>query len=134
MKITTTNKKISGTLLISLTDVIFLLLIFLMLVSNFVNQTGIRVRLPGSTSSAQQTYKTLDVIYKSPQEIQVFKIKMSLAEFKIVLPSLYKSPDQTVRLVADRDTSLQELISFMDIIRQAGFEKISIATYKQVSK
>jgi biopolymer transport protein ExbD len=130
MKVNTTHKRISATYLTSLTDVIFLLMIFLLLASNFITQTGINVKLPGSSSGMQQTLKTIEVVYKQNNEIILNNILMDIEQFKDILPTYYTNEDQAVRLIADKNVTLQDVISVMDIIRNSGFEKITIATYK----
>lgn len=130
MKVNTTHKRISATYLTSLTDVIFLLMIFLLLASNFITQTGINVKLPGSSSGMQQTIKVIEVVYKRNNEIILNNILMDLDQFKDILPTYYTSEEQAVRLIADKDITLQDVISIMDVIRNTGFEKITIATYK----
>ena len=130
MKIETTHKRISTTILISLTDVIFLLLIFLMLGSNFITQTGINIKLPGSTSGIQQNLRTLEIVYHGSDDILLNNIKMDINQFKSDIPFFFKNKEQVVRLVSDKDTSLQEVINMMDILRNTGFEKITIATVK----
>jgi biopolymer transport protein ExbD len=129
MKVETTQKRISSTYLTSLTDVIFLLLIFLMLASNFITQTGINVRLPGSSSGVQHNLKAIEVVYNKDQQIIMDNILMDIEQFKNMLPSYFVNNDQVVRLIADKDVSLQDVIAIMDIIRNTGFEKITIATY-----
>lgn len=130
MKIEATNKKISTTYLVSMTDVIFLLLIFLMLASNFITQTGINVRLPGSSSGIQHNLKSIEIVYTKNNQILMNNILMDIEQFQNILPAYYQSKDQVVRLVADKEVKLQDVISIMDIIRNTGFEKITIATYK----
>ncbi|MDD4309636.1 MAG: biopolymer transporter ExbD, partial [Candidatus Cloacimonetes bacterium] len=39
-----------------MTDVIFLLLLFLLIASNFASQTGLPIKLPGSTTSVRQSH------------------------------------------------------------------------------
>jgi len=130
MKVETTHKKISSTILISLTDVIFLLLIFLMLASNFLTQTGLNVRLPGSSSGIQHNLKSIEVVYNKNHEIILNSILMDVEQFKNILPTYFVSEEQVVRLMADKEVSLQDVIAVMDIIRNSGFEKITIATFK----
>ncbi len=130
MKVETKHKRISTSVLISLTDVIFLLLIFLMLASNFITQSGINVRLPGSSSGVQQNLRTLEVVYNNRDDIVINNIKMNLEQFQTDLPFYFKDKEQVVRLVSDKSTSLQEVIGIMDILRNTGFEKITIATIK----
>jgi len=130
MKLQNTHKRISATYLISLTDVIFLLLIFLMLASNFITQTGINVRLPGSDSGIQHNFKTLEIVYNQNRQIILDNIQMDAEMLKTVLPAYFVSNEQVVRLISDKEVSLQEIITIMDIIRNTGFEKITIATFK----
>ena len=130
MKLKNTHKKISATYLISMTDVIFLLLIFLMLASNFITQTGINVRLPGSSSGVQHNFKTIEIIYNQDRQIILDNIQMDPEMLKTLLPAYFVSEEQVVRLVADKEVSLQEIINIMDIIRTTGFDKITIATFK----
>jgi len=133
MKVQTTKKKISETFLISMTDVVFLLLIFLMLTSNFVTQAGIKVRLPGSTSGTQQAGEIIHITYINPSQIILNDKMMDINQLRILLPGFFHSKEQTVRLYTDQNTVLQEVIGIMDIIRNTGFEKITIAT-KQLAK
>jgi biopolymer transport protein ExbD len=130
MKIQTTHQKISSSILISLTDVIFLLLIFLMLASNFIVQTGINVRLPGSSSGVQHNLKAIEVIYNRNNQIVINNIQMDIEQFKSMLPAYFESKEQVVRIVADKEVELQDIIAIMDIIRNTGFEKITIATFR----
>jgi len=130
MKVVTTHKRISATYLISLTDVIFLLLIFLMLASNFITQTGINVRLPGSSSGIQHNLKTIEIVYNKDRQIILDGIQMDTEMLKTILPAYFVSNEQVVRLISDKEVTLQEVISIMDIIRNTGFEKITIATFK----
>lgn len=130
MKLQNSHKRISATYLISLTDVIFLLLIFLMLASNFITQTGINVRLPGSSSGIQHNFKTIEIIYNQDRQIILDNIQMDANMLKTILPAYFVSNEQVVRLISDKEVSLQEVIAIMDIIRNTGFEKITIATFK----
>jgi len=134
VKVSTTHKPISTTVLISMTDVVFLLLLFLMIASNFVTQAGIPVRLPGSSSAVKQSGAIINIVYAGVNDISINNMHLSLAEFSRQLPGFRSGKEQTVRLFAGKGTTLQELISLMDIIRQTGFEKISIATIRQTQK
>ena len=128
MKINIKQKKISGTMLISMTDVIFLLIIFLLIASNFSSQTGLPVKLPGSTSAARMTNQTLHIVYRDVDSIIFDGHNYDLRGLEIALQESFVSADQVVRLSAEKSTELQNLINVMDVIRLAGFEKIFVAT------
>lgn len=128
MKLTTSKKKISSTVLISMTDVIFLLIIFLLLSSNFASQTGLPIKLPASTSSQRQAPQVLHVIYESDQSILFMDKTYTLVTLEAVMTQKFVSKDQVVRLSAEKKTELQKIITLMDVIRNAGFERIFVAT------
>jgi len=130
MKVTTTHKRISATYLTSLTDVIFLLLIFIMVASNFVTQAGLNVQLPGSSSDIQQTLKSIEIVCKEKDKIILNNILMDFEQFKSILPLYYTDKEQVVRLICDKEIILQDVVTIMDIIRNSGFDKITIATIK----
>jgi biopolymer transport protein ExbD len=128
VKIRTSRKRISGTALISMSDVVFLLIIFLLLSSNFATQTGLPIKLPASTSSQNQAPQVLHVVFENENTIHFMKGVYSLDTLEDALKEQFRSVDQVVRLSAQQDTELQSVIRVMDLIRAAGFEKIFIAT------
>lgn len=115
-------------MLISMTDVIFLLIIFLLIASNFSSQTGLPVKLPGSASSDRMSNQTLHIVYKDPQNISFDGRNYDLDALEIALKESFVSTEQVVRLSAEKETELQDLINIMDVIRFAGFERIFVAT------
>ena len=134
MKVQTSKRKISTTVLISMTDVIFLLLIFLLIASNFSSQTGIPVKLPGSSSANRQTHQVLNLVYAGGETVDFNGRTLPISELQLVLKPEFKSPDQVVRLSAQKTAELQNVIRVMDAIRLAGFEKIFVATETISSK
>lgn len=128
MKLTTSKKKISSTVLISMTDVIFLLIIFLLLSSNFASQTGLPIKLPSSTSSQRQAQQVLHVIYENDSSILLQDKRYTIADLEPALKERFVSKEQVVRLSAEKQTELQKVITLMDVIRSAGFERIFVAT------
>ena len=108
MKIQTSKQKISSTMLISMTDVIFLLIIFLLIASNFTSQTGLPVKLPGSVSASRMTNLTIHIVYRDEQNILLDGKNYDLKGLELALE--------------------ESLINVMDVIRLTGFEKIFVAT------
>ncbi len=128
MQIKTSKKKISSTILISMTDVIFLLIIFLLIASNFASQTGLPIRLPGSHSAVRQTHQVIKIVFASPDNILFMGEKTNMAELQELLALHFESREQVVRLSADFQTPLQTIIEIMDKIRAAGYDRIFVAT------
>ncbi|MBW6514392.1 MAG: biopolymer transporter ExbD [Candidatus Syntrophosphaera sp.] len=128
MKLGITSKKISTTVLISMTDVIFLLLIFILIASNFSAQTGLPFKLPGSVSQERQTRQILHILYTDDQNVIFMERTYTLDELGPALRDEFRDAEQIVRLSAERSTPLQNVITLMDVIRGAGFERIFVAT------
>jgi len=128
MKLRVSKQRISTTMLISMTDVVFLLMIFLLVASNFASQTGLPIKLPGSSTSVRQSHQTLLITYYNDGRLFFMDKPVQLTELSTVLKEQYSSPQQVVRIAVENNVQVQKLINLMDIIRAAGFERIFVAT------
>jgi biopolymer transport protein ExbD len=111
-------------------DVVFLLLIFFMISTTFVESPGISIKLPESSS------QTID---REPKEIKVYlsqegdiyhgEKKISIDDFKGLLFEHQADAKQTtVLLLADQESRHGKVVILMDLARDAGFTKLAIAT------
>jgi biopolymer transport protein ExbD len=111
-------------------DVVFLLLIFFMISTTFVETPGISIKLP--ESSAQ----TVD---REPKEIKIYlsregdifyrERKISLDDYRALLAEHQAEAElTTVLLLADKDSRHGKVVTLMDLARDAGFVKLAIAT------
>jgi len=115
----------------SMTDMIFLLLIFFMLASTFVVPTSIKVNLPQSSNEAPVkplTRVTISadlqyyVAHGSQQEKQV-----SFKEISPFLKDCYsREPDTYVALYADETIPYKEVVKILDIANQDNFKMILV--------
>lgn len=128
MKLRLSKQRITTTMLVSMTDVIFLLIIFLLIVSNFTSQSGLPIRLPGSKSATRHSMQNIHISYFGDDQLYYNGEQVDLPALAQLLSADFKDPEQVVRFSAMEDTPLQKVISVMDIIRAAGFEKIFVAT------
>lgn len=134
MKLRVSKQRISSTMLISMTDVIFLLLLFLLIASNFASQTGLPIKLPGSTTSVRQSHQTLMITYYSDEQVYFMDKPVNFSQLQAELKSKYNNPEQVVRIATESTVEVQRLINLMDIIRSAGYERIFVATTQQEPK
>jgi len=128
MKLRVSKQRITTTMLISMTDVIFLLLIFLLIASNFASQTGLPIKLPGSTTSVRQSHQTLLITFYDDGRLFFMDQPVSYSQLPELLKKQFKSPEQVVRVATENTVQVQKLISLMDTIRSCGFERIFVAT------
>jgi len=112
-----------------MTDVVFLLIIFLLISSSFITQSGIPIKLPASTAQAQQNPKTISVTLTQDGSVYVENRLTPWDQLSTSLSQL-KTDDnlQVVYLRADEVTELKNVVKVMDIIKQSGYERIYIAT------
>ena len=113
----------------SLIDVLFLLLIFLMVSSTFLEQPGIKLELPHAQSAVvlEQKEYTLFVdkagkVFLNNAEVLSGDLETKLKE---VLP---KMKDGSLVLKADQDISHGFVVKIMDIVKKSGVKKLIIGT------
>jgi len=116
----------------SLTDIVMLLLIFFMLSSQFINQSGVKVKLPGSkmnpesvTSQLVVTVTEAGVIYAGNKEIGITQLSSELSNLK------NKVADDNLIIMADKTVTIEILIKVIDAAKAAGIEKFTIQTEKE---
>ena len=130
MKFPHRNKKSAGFDLTSLIDVVFLLLIFFMLTTTFVNlENRVEVNLPSGDFAAAEPSENIivsitenNIIYLNGKLIDPLKLTENVAE------ALKKQPERIVVLEADTNVLHGKVIRIMDLLKQGGAEKIAIAT------
>jgi len=116
----------------SLIDVMFMLLVFLMISSTFLDQPGIKLELPKADSSVvvEQKDYVLFVdkagkMYLNDKDIALDNLE---AKIKDALP---KMKDSALILKADQDVSHGAVVRIMDIVRKGGVKKLIIGTKLQ---
>jgi biopolymer transport protein ExbD/biopolymer transport protein TolR len=111
-------------------DVVFLLLIFFMISTTFVDTAGISIKLPESSSQqVAKEPKELKVYLSKEGEIYFKEERLSLEAFKGRLIQFGpEAGEMTFLLLADRETRHGRVVSIMDVARQFGFKKLAIAT------
>lgn len=111
-------------------DVVFLLLIFFMISTTFVETPGLSVNLPESSSKlAEKEPEEIKVYLSKEGEIHMKGERLTLDALRVVLSSYgEKRGSQTFLLLADRETYHGRVVEVMDAAREAGFFKLAIAT------
>lgn len=110
----------------SMTDVIFLLLIFFMLTASFITPSGLPVNLPSSKSSSIVMQKVSVTITKDLQYF-VNDRPVSKNNIEMVLRSEFQGKDGLVVLHCDQSVPVEYLVHVAGIAT-ALEAKVSIAT------
>ena len=110
-----------------LVDVVFNLLIFFMITSNFVIQPGIKVALPKAVTSEVLSSRNLTVTLTGQDLLFLNDKPTTVAELTQEFKSAAEE-NKTVLLKADASASLGRVVEIWDICRDAGVPQINIAT------
>ncbi len=129
MNLKVENKLLTTFNFSSLTDIIFLLLIFFLLSSTFIVQPGIKVRLPKSETTEMTSEKNIIISITRDGSYYLNEERVTLLSLPALLQQKFAfGTEQVVVIKADRDVTLQSAVDVMDISKNVGFERFSIAT------
>lgn len=112
----------------AMADIIFLLLIFFLLSSSFIMQTGIKVSLPKITQTERHMKKDVVVTITADEEVFLDGVKTPWPDFRERLQARMEAAgSKTVIVKGDEDVRLGRAVQVMDIARQVGAEQLAIA-------
>ena len=111
-------------------DVVFLLLIFFMISTTFVESPGISIKLPeASSQTIDREPKEIKIYLSSEGDIHYLNNKISIDDFRGLLAEHQSNAEETtVLLLADQESRHGKVVTLMDLARDAGFVKLAIAT------
>ena len=125
------NKPLVAFSVSSLTDIVMLLLIFFLLTSQFVLQTGVKIKLPGAKHNEQLAPSKLVVTLSDKGEIFIGDERIQLEMLAGKLNQLKaSSPENNLILRADKSVPVELVIKVIDSARGIGIQKFTIETEK----
>lgn len=122
--------KSTGLNLTPLIDIVFLLLVFFLLTTQFIEEDGIGVKLPSSNSVTTRDRDEVAVAITRQGNLYVNGQRLPLAELSAKLADMLGS-DTTVVVRGDREVALQTLVSVMEKAKQAGAARLVVATLQE---
>lgn len=115
-----------------LLDMVFILLIFFVITTNFSRQTGVEVNKPKAQNTLSQGQKTILVGITREGTFHIHGRQVNAERLtQILAREVARRPDATVVIVADRGSALGRSVEVMDICSTAGVKKVSVAADKQ---
>jgi biopolymer transport protein ExbD len=114
-----------------LVDMVFLLLMFFLLTTQFIEEDGIGVKLPTAASLMETEPDQVTVILTAPGEMYLEGQRLTEIELAPRLRKLM-GQDTTVMLRGDRSVQLQHAITVMEQAKLAGAARIVVATEQEV--
>ena len=132
MRFSTSNQPLSVFSYSSLTDIVLLLVIFFLLSSQFVIQTGVKVKLPGSETNETSdltnmivTITSAGIVYAGPDETNIELLPAKLGEMIAV------NNDNNLVIRADKTVQIDLVIKVIDAAKSVGIGKFTIETEKE---
>jgi len=115
----------------SLIDIVFMLLIYFLLTTNFMVEEGIKIKLPQARAAAPQTEETITVFVDAQGRAYIGEEEISLAHlFDRLRQKIGARKDELVVVRADRAVILNKAVKVMDIAKAAGAGRLCLATEK----
>ncbi len=122
------NKKNLELNMAPLIDMVFILLIFFLVTTSFVKETGIDISRPSATTAVAKTKSTIligvtkdNTVHLDRREIDVRAVRTNVER------SMAENPEGAVVIVADQESRTGLVIAVMDACKLAGAENVSIA-------
>lgn len=115
------------TMKVPLIDVMFNLLIFFMLTSNFIFQPGIQVSLPKAITSEVIPSENLIVTVTGQDLLFLNEKPINFSDLTSKLKEAVRE-NRSLLLKADSNTSLGRVVEIWDLCRELGIPQINIAT------
>ena len=115
-----------------LIDIVFMLLIYFLLTTNFITESGIDINLPESQASATQTEEEITVHLDGDGGIYLGDRPVPFNDlFDRLRARIRSRPDALVVIKADRSIDLESAVNVMDIAKTAGAGRLFLATEKR---
>jgi len=112
----------------SLIDVMFLLLIFFMVTSTFRNQPAINLVLPRSSTAAETVDSPTILFLTSEGDVYINDAMVKKEKLAEVLAQLHAdSKDDRIVLRADESSSHGDVVEMIDLIKNSGFQRVSLS-------
>lgn len=107
-------------------DVVFIMLIFFIVTTSFIKESGVEVERPESNAATPQAEAQVMVAITAEGAVWVDGSAVDLHRVGSEVAELV-SNDGAVVIQADRDSTTGLLIEVMDRIREAGVEHVAVA-------
>jgi biopolymer transport protein ExbD len=109
-------------------DIVFIMLIFFIVTTSFVKETGVDINRPNAETAERDEKGNILVAITQNNEIWIDKRRIDLKAVRANIERLkIEYPEGSVIIQADKESRSGLLVETMDQIRLAGVQNISIA-------
>lgn len=122
----------SGIDLTPMLDVVFIMLIFFIVTTSFVKESGVDISRPSAEKAEKKPKASIFVAITETGEVWVDGRSVDMRSVRANVEKLHaESPEGAVVIQAHKNSRTGLLVDVMDQIKLAGVEKISVAADKK---
>lgn len=111
-----------------LIDMVFILLIFFLVTTSFVKETGVDISRPTASTAVAKTKSTILIGITRDNTIHLDRREMDVRAVRSgVERAMAENPEASVVIVADKESRTGLVISVMDACKLAGAENVALA-------
>jgi biopolymer transport protein ExbD len=109
-------------------DIVFIMLIFFVVTTSFVRESGIEVNRPSAQTAERRDHGNILIAISPNGEIWIDKRAVDIRAVRAVVERLVaENPEGGVIIQGDREAQIGLLVKVMDQVRKAGIVNVSIA-------
>lgn len=114
-----------------LIDMVFILLIFFIVTTSFVKETGVDVSRPSAKTAVKKEMANILISITSNGEVWMDKRQVDRRAVRANVERMHaENPEGAVVIIADKEAKTGLLIEVMDQARLAGVANVSIAAQR----
>ena len=115
--------------LTSMLDIVFIMLIFFIVTSSFVRESGVEVNRPQASHSSSQKEAGIFIAVTAANDVYIDKRRVDIERVQATLEHLIiELPEASLVIQADKHAYNGTVVEVMDAAKGAGISKIAIAT------
>ncbi len=113
-------------------DIVFIMLIFFIVTTSFVKESGVTVNTPQASTAANQENANIFIAITASGEVWIDRRPVDPRSVRAIVARLHAdNPEGSVIIQSDTDSATGVLVDVMDQVRLAGVEGIAIAADKR---
>ncbi|MGF1734498.1 ExbD/TolR family protein [Photobacterium satsumensis] len=118
--------------LTSMLDIVFIMLIFFIVTSSFVRESGVEVNRPQASNVVSQKDAGIFIAITSANDVYIDKRVVDVERVQATLEHLLlEQPDASLVIQADEHAYNGTVVRVMDAAKGAGVQKIALAAEKR---
>ncbi|MFH1727957.1 MAG: biopolymer transporter ExbD [Pseudomonadota bacterium] len=115
-----------------LLDMVFILLIFFVVTTTFVRETGIEIKKPKATSANEVVSKHVLIGVSQEGTIHMYENQIDLYSLKSILKNVVSdNPEIKIVIVSDRQAPSGVIVDILDECNLAGVNDVAISAMKE---